>query len=281
MLTFAPTPIGNIDDLSFRTLDRLAGAEVFLCEDTRVTKKLLAILKTRFDRRFFENPRFISIHSHNEDATIALLDASLFSRPCVFVSDAGMPCVSDPGAKLVQFCLQNGIEYEVLPGANAAITAYAASGCDQKFIFYGFLPHKKEARSAELSEILRLPFAAIFYESPHRIADFADLLALLDADRHIAAFKELTKLHENRFIGSAKEFAIALKNMNTKGEWTIVVFGASVRRGVEGLGEWLIDELLNLPAPTKPLSKILAKISGEKSAIWYERLQNAAKNRAK
>ncbi|GHV02130.1 ribosomal RNA small subunit methyltransferase I [Campylobacterota bacterium] len=273
MLSFVPTPIGNLEDITFRALDRLRKAEVFFCEDTRVTKRLLALLADRFGASFYESPVFVSLHSHNEQSAIDRLDRAVFDRPCVFASDAGMPCVSDPGALLAAWCVKNGVKFEALPGANAAITAYAASGEGSgRFAFYGFLPHKSEARKSALGEIARLSYPIIFYESPHRIAEFAADLSAILPDRSVAAFKELTKLHEKRFDGSTKDFAAAIGTMNTKGEWTIVLFPpVADTRASEN--EWLIDALVTLGAPTKPLSKILARLTGEKPSIWYERLK--------
>jgi 16S rRNA (cytidine1402-2'-O)-methyltransferase len=273
LLTFVPTPIGNLDDLCFRALDRLAEAEVFLCEDTRVTKKLLKLLADRRGVAFYPNPRFISLHSHNEGDKLKTLDRALFDRPCVYVSDAGMPCLSDPGALLVDYLNANQIAYDILPGANAAITAFAAFGSagGGKFLFYGFLPHKSSARRSELLTLLNYPFAIALYESPRRIADFAALIKELAPDRFIGAFKEMTKLHEKRFIGLASEFETALETMIAKGEWTIIIAPKAIAPSAQN-GE-LIDEIKNLQAPIKPLAKILAKLSGESVGAWYERLR--------
>ena len=276
MLSFVPTPIGNLDDISFRALSRLQHATQFFCEDTRETKKLLRLLNKRFNVSFRADARFVPMHSHNEDEVISGLDRTIFDKPCVFVSDAGMPCISDPGAKLVRWCVQNGVEYEFLAGANAAITAFAASAAaDHRFLFYGFLPHKTTERRNELEKLLKLPYPFILYESPHRIADLAALLANCAADRAVSAFKELTKLHEKRFFGTASDFAAALGKLNTKGEWTIVVQAGGGDHGDHGANahEWLISELIKLGAPVKPLSKILARLNGEKPSVWYERLK--------
>lgn len=267
-----PTPIGNLEDLSFRALKRLSEAEVFFCEDTRVTKKLLSLLKERFNAAFSENARFISLHSHNENETIDKLDPVLFERPCVYVSDAGMPAVSDPGAKLVMWCKERQIPYEVLPGANAALTAYAASGeLSGRFLFYGFLPHKQEARKAELLPLLASPWAIVLYEAPHRIQPLIELLRECAPDRLIEAFKELTKLHEKHLWGDAQTVAEQIRQTNTKGEWVVVVHpGSAVGSRAEA---WLIDALSELQAPVKPLSKILARLTDENAGLWYDRLQ--------
>jgi 16S rRNA (cytidine1402-2'-O)-methyltransferase len=273
-LTFAPTPIGNLDDLSFRALDRLTKGEIFFCEDTRVTKKLLTLLAKRHKVVFYPNPQLIALHSHNEKEVIEKLDRALFDRACVYVSDAGTPCLSDPGALLVDYAIKNKIEYEVLPGANAAITAFAASGLLQdRFIFYGFLPHKAEARRAELKRALGFPFAIVLYESPHRILDFAALIGSIAPKRRVCAFKEMTKLYEKRFFGLADELESAVCAMNPKGEWTIIIAADEAPKNDQN--DWLIDELQNLNAPIKPLSKILAKLTDKKAGEWYEKLRRS------
>jgi 16S rRNA (cytidine1402-2'-O)-methyltransferase len=272
VLSLVPTPIGNLDDVSFRAIDRLASAEVFFCEDVRVTKKLLRLLGDRRGVSFRSRPSFISLHKRNEKFALQALDRALFDRPCVYVSDAGMPCASDPGAALVDYAIKNEIAYEVLPGANAAVTAFAGSGfSESRFVFYGFLEARKaNARKGELEAALKLPFAVIFHESPRRIEGFAALLADLAPDREIAAFKEMTKLHEKRYIGLAGGFAKALETISVKGEWTIAI--APQNSPIANQNEWLIAELRKLSAPIRPLAKILAKLSGEKSGVWYERL---------
>ena len=118
MLTLIPTPIGNIGDISLRAMQTLSEADILLCEDTRVTKKLLHILKDRYAITLKENQEFIALHSHNEKCFIEKLEPSFFESNVIYVSDAGMPGISDPAQALVNYCLQNRIKYEVLPGAN-------------------------------------------------------------------------------------------------------------------------------------------------------------------
>ena len=164
MLLFVPTPIGNLDDISKRAFLALNDAEIVFCEDTRVTKKLLNLLNIPL------NKEFISLHSHNEDKVLSKLDPqTLKSKNCVYVSDAGMPGISDPGSKLVKFAQKHNIPYSVIPGANAALTAFVASGFEGDFCFHAFLPHKGKEREEKLKEILNSGKIAILYESPHRI----------------------------------------------------------------------------------------------------------------
>jgi 16S rRNA (cytidine1402-2'-O)-methyltransferase len=197
LLTLVPTPIGNIGDMSLRALEVLSDADIFLCEDTRVTKKLLHILTQRYDFTPKEHVDFISLHSHNEKEFIAKLDTALFQQNIVYVSDAGMPGVSDPGAELVAYCIEHDLEYDVLPGANAVLTAYAASGfVSTKFLFYGFLPHKGSDRSSALSGALHSGYTTILYESPHRLAKLLQEIAKEDDERELFLAKELTKKYQ-------------------------------------------------------------------------------------
>ena len=169
MLCLVPTPIGNLEDISIRALKVLEESELILCEDTRVTKKLLNLLAEKYNKNF-SNKEYKSFHSHNENQILKTLDKETFSKNVVYVSDAGMPCVSDPGATLVDFCIKNQVPYDVLPGANAVLTAYAMSGFKQtSFSFYGFLDHKGASRSSKLDEILNDDKLPILYESTHRL----------------------------------------------------------------------------------------------------------------
>jgi 16S rRNA (cytidine1402-2'-O)-methyltransferase len=138
MLTLVPTPIGNIADISLRAMDALRDADILLCEDTRVTKKLLHILNERYNLERKEQ-NFISLHSHNEQAFIEKTTPEFFEKNVVYVSDAGMPGISDPGQLLVRYCQDNDVEYDVLPGANALLTAFVASGfVNTQMLFFGF-----------------------------------------------------------------------------------------------------------------------------------------------
>ncbi len=262
MLTLVPTPIGNLEDLSFRALEALKNSEIIFCEDTRVTKKLLNLLNIPL------NKEFISMHSHNENEVISKLNPeTLKTKECVYVSDAGMPGVSDPGSKLVQFCQQNDIPYTVIPGANAALTAYVASGFEGEFCFWMFLPHKGKDRTDRLNEIINSGKIAILYEAPHRIEKLINELKSLIPDREIFLAKELTKIHETFIKAKAKD----IKLPNTKGEWVVVIDKGEKSKELK----LSYEDILNLPLPDKEKSKLLAKIS-DKSAkeIYKEIIRN-------
>ncbi len=269
MLSFVPTPIGNLEDLSLRALRVLSEAEVFFCEDTRHTKRLLHLLADRFQTRFQPDARFISLHSHNEEQRLATLDFALFEQPCVYVSDAGMPGISDPGTALVRFCQQHGIDYTVLPGANAALMAVVDSGLVAKsFVFEGFLPHKSQARQALLKELLNLRRPVVLYEAPTRIEQLSRELAEVAPDVPVAFLKELTKRHEMRLIATGSTIGDRLKTISLKGEWAVVIAPDPDTPPAS----WLIEALTALQAPKKPLAKILSRLDGQSSAHWYEQL---------
>lgn len=269
MVYFIPTPIGNLDDISVRSLKALTECKVLFCEDTRITKKLLSLLSERHQLRF-NIEKFISMHSHNEENVLKTLDKDLFSQTVGYLSDAGMPGISDPGSALVRFCQENSLKYEILPGANAALLAYVCSGIDNhQFLFFGFLSHKGSERQNELFEALNVPYGVILYESPHRIEKLIDELVSYAPERKIFAIKEATKLHEKRFIGTPKEIHESFKTSNLKGEWVVVITPEN-----KELGQAITkDDLLSLELPPKQKAKLLSKLTGESVKEWYSKLQ--------
>lgn len=269
MLKLVPTPIGNLEDLSSRALYSLEEAELLLCEDTRVTKKLLSLLSSKFNIDFQEK-EFISFHSHNEKSVLAKLDPqTLKSKNVVYVSDAGMPCVSDPGSSLVDFCIKNSIEYDVLPGANAVLTAFAMSGFEAtEFTFFGFLPHKGKDRANKLQKVMNSEFLAILYESPHRLLKLTEEIAKIDPDREIFLVKELTKMHQNYFKDSAKNIHEEFKKLSIKGEWVVVIKNVQTNGG-EALG---LEDIKDLDLPPKQKAKLIAKLTGRNTKEIYQEI---------
>lgn len=270
MLSFIPTPIGNLEDISQRSLRLLASATLLFCEDTRETKRLLTLLGERYS--FESAPKtFIALHSHNEKEVLQTLDPALLTQPCCYVSDAGMPAISDPGAALVQFCQAHGVAYEVIPGANAALLAYAASGfAETEFSFFGFLPHKGRERELALQRLLEHPLNVVLYESPHRIEKLMEELAQKAPSRTLFALKEATKKHEKMFKGTALHVKTLMETSNLKGEWVLVIQKASSDRTTAAL---TLEDILHLSLPPKEKAKLLSKMTGESVKEWYGRLQ--------
>ena len=268
MLTLVPTPIGNISDTSLRAIEALSNADILLCEDTRVTKKLIHILQERYNTVFKENQEFISLHSHNEQAFIEKLEPSFFEQNVVYASDAGMPGVSDPGQALVAYCLEHSITYDVLPGANAVLTAFVASGfCQTQMLFFGFLDHKGNSRSEGLQRALHNGYTTVLYESPHRLEKLLTELDTQAKQREIFLAKELTKKYQKYFRGTASQILQEL-NGNYKGEW-VVVLKASAKQQSSAVSE---NDILALDLPKKAQAKLISKITGENIKEIYQRL---------
>jgi len=266
MLSLVPTPIGNIADISLRALEVFASAEVMLCEDTRVTKKLLHFLKERYDLTL-NDPKFISLHSHNEAEFVAALTPDFFDRQIVYVSDAGMPGISDPGQMLVRYCIDHQLPYDVLPGANALLGAFVASGFVQtKMLFLGFLPHKGNDRSSALQEALFNGYTTVLYESPKRLDKLLAEIAVAAPERNVFLAKEITKKYQRFYHGTAAQLAPQMEK-EIRGEWVVVIV-ASQARG-SSLSE---QDILALDIPKKAASKLIAKITGENPKECYQRL---------
>lgn len=215
------TPIGNLGDFSPRAIEILKTVDFIAAEDTRVTLKLLNHFEIR--------NTLISYHEHNAAARgPELLERLLNGENGAIVTDAGMPCISDPGEELVALCHENGVEIATVPGPTAAMTALAASGLPTgKFLFEGFLPIKKGERDAALQAVSRLPHTLIFYEAPHRLRQ--TLAALLEelGDRPITLCRELTKLHEEMQRTTLAAAVAEYAEREPRGEYVLIVAGAA------------------------------------------------------
>lgn len=268
MLSLVPTPIGNIGDISLRSIELLSQADTLLCEDTRVTKKLIHILKERYNTAFKENQEFISLHSHNEKDFVEKLSPDFFEQNVVYVSDAGMPGVSDPGQALVAYCIEHSIGYDILPGANALLTAFVASGFEQtQMLFFGFLDHKGASRSAGLSKALYNGFTTILYESPHRLEKLLLEIESEEASRELFLAKELTKKYQKYIRGTAREILDELQG-NFRGEW-VVIISAGESQADSAITQ---KDILALDLPKKVQAKLISKITGENTKVCYQRL---------
>ncbi len=268
MLTLVPTPIGNLEDISTRALDALKSAELFFCEDTRVTKRLLNLLSSKYNLTF-PDVAFQSFHHHNEQKVLKSLDKNiLIEKNVVYVSDAGMPCVSDPGSTLVEYCIANEISYDVIPGANAVLTAFAMSGFEAtEFTFFGFLPHKGKERHEKLLKLTNSEFLPILYESPHRLLKLLEELANIEPTRIVFLAKELTKLHQKTYKKTALELYEEFKTISIKGEWVVVL----QNKPTTGLTLELSDiEALDLPPKQK--AKLISKLTGRKTKEVYQEI---------
>ncbi|MDI9485149.1 MAG: 16S rRNA (cytidine(1402)-2'-O)-methyltransferase [Bacillota bacterium] len=217
MLYICPTPIGNLEDITLRTLRVLQEVDLVLAEDTRHTGQLF--------HHFQISRPLESLHEHNEqEKTERILELLRQGRKIALVSDAGMPGISDPGGLLIRAVIEAGLPLEVLPGANAALVGYLQSGfVSPHFLFYGFLPRRKKERIAALEALKGLSFPVIFYEAPHRlVAMLEDLLAVL-GDRRISVSRELTKKFEETRRGRISELIAHFSEERPRGEFVLTV----------------------------------------------------------
>ncbi|PAF16176.1 16S rRNA (cytidine(1402)-2'-O)-methyltransferase [Terribacillus saccharophilus] len=226
-LFIIPTPIGNLQDITLRALETLKQVHTVAAEDTRNTKKLF---------NHFEIPTpLISYHEHNRKAREQmLLDLLEEGKDVGLVSDAGMPAISDPGQELVQAAAAADYPVVVLPGANAALVALVGSGLStDAYQFYGFLPRKKKELTGELEKLRKVGATLIFYESPHRLKETLAALQEVFGNRRIALGRELTKRYEEFLRGTIQEAKEWASSETVRGEFCLVVEGASEAEQIE------------------------------------------------
>jgi len=216
-LIIVPTPIGNLDDITFRALKVLKSVDIVLAEDTRNSGKLL--------KHFEIDTRMMSYHQHNEHKVVASIATRIANgEEMALITDAGTPAISDPGFLLVRECVAQNVEVECLPGATAFVPALVNSGLpSDKFFFEGFLPHKK-GRQTRLKYLAELPTTIVFYESPHRlIKTLTQIGEFFDENRQVSVSRELTKMHEETVRGTVTEVIEYFSNKAIKGEIVLVV----------------------------------------------------------
>lgn len=218
-LYLVPTPIGNLEDMTFRAIKVLKEVDLILAEDTRTSAKLL--------KHFEIGTQMHSHHMHNEHQTIEhILQKLEQGQHIALISDAGTPAISDPGFLLTRACVDKNIAVECLPGATAFVPALVNSGLpNDKFVFEGFLPDKKgrQTRFLALQEENR---TMIFYVSPHKLLKtLADFVSYFGSDRPVSVSRELTKLHEETVRGTAEEVLKHFENKPAKGEIVVIVGG--------------------------------------------------------
>ena len=216
-LYLVPTPIGNLEDMTFRSIEVLKSVDVIFSEDTRVTLVLL----NHFDIK----KKLISLHDHNEDMVKdKVLSYLKDNKNVAIVTDRGTPIVSDPGYKTVKYVSDNGYNVVGLPGACAFVPAFIMSGLpSEHFLFYGFLNSKDSKMREELNNLKNFENTIIFYEAPHRLIKCLQAILDVFGDRYVSISKEISKLHESVFRGNISD---AIKSFDVvKGEYVIVVDG--------------------------------------------------------
>jgi 16S rRNA (cytidine1402-2'-O)-methyltransferase len=220
MLYVVATPIGNLDDITLRALEVLKSADVIAAEDTRHSGNLL--------RHFEIRKPLISYHAHNEAMRSEQLAARLAAGENVaLITDAGMPGLSDPGARLIRKCIERELPYTIVPGASAILTALVGSGIStDQFCFRGFLPVKSGQRERELRAAMDREETSVFFESPHRIIKTLAACVVIMPDRQLCVARELTKKFEEFRRGTAAELLAHYEAHPAKGEITFVISGA-------------------------------------------------------
>ena len=255
-LVLVSTPIGNLGDMTFRAVETLRSADVILCEDTRLTARLL--------QHYAITGRTAPLHEHNEDERVgAVLARVRTGQRVALVSDAGTPLVSDPGYRLVRAAIAEGLAVEAVPGPNAAVMALTLSGLPpHPFLFVGFLPPKAGARQAALAKLRAaeragLSATLIFYEAPHRLADSLADMAAAFGDRPAAVTRELTKRFEEVRRGGLPDLAAHYALHEARGEITLVV-GPAPEEAADA-GE--LDRLLSASLKTLSVREAAAAVS--------------------
>jgi 16S rRNA (cytidine1402-2'-O)-methyltransferase len=264
VLAVCATPIGNLEDVTLRVLRELGEADLVLCEDTRHTRRLL----DRYEIR----ARLLSYHEHNEAArTAELLPRLLAGERIALVSDAGLPGISDPGARLVGAALEAGVAVQVLPGASAVETALVASGfVAERYQFLGFLPRGERALVRVWEELASWPWPAVAFESPRRLPVTLRSLAAADHERQVAVCRELTKRHEDVARGNARELSERFADP-PKGEITLVLgpgrghAPAEAEPAVEAVAELVAAGLARRRA-----AEIVARLTGLSRKHLYD-----------
>ena len=261
-LTVIPTPIGNLEDITLRALRYLREADLIACEDTRRTGRLLAHYEVK--------KNLIAYHEHNEERLATDLAERARAERVALVTDAGTPLVSDPGYRLVRACIESGVEIEVLPGPSALTTALVASGLPaDSVVFIGFPPRKGRWRKELLERIATEPSTFVLFESPHRLGK---TLRDLPSGARVAVCRELTKLHEEVFRGTAEEAAGHFSE-GVKGEIVLVVRGGTAKT------EESIDDVVSRArmyvaegeTPSRAAARA-AREAGRRRGEVYERL---------
>ena len=266
VLYIVGTPIGNLSDFSPRAVETLQKVDFIAAEDTRVSLKLL----THFG---IQKP-LISYHEHNlRERGEYILSRIENGESCAIVTDAGMPCISDPGEDLVRLCAERGIEMHVVPSPTAAMSALAISGLPtSRFSFEGFLSVTKKQRQAHLDEVKYFKRTLIFYEAPHKLVYTLNDMLSAFGDRRIALCRELTKIHEEVLRGKISEMIEYYREKSPKGEYVLVIEGASETEEEEITLEKACEMAQKLITDGKKASeacKEIAKLTGfSKSEIY-------------
>ncbi len=261
-LQILATPIGNLEELTFRAIKALKECECILCEDTRVTSKLLAKLD-------IHNKELISYQKFNEKQKVDLALNKIKNKKTILVSDAGYPCVSDPGYALVNKCYEQGIAVEVLNGPSSIIHSAVASGLNlNNFYFNGFLPHSGSQRKERLKQLININVPIIFFESVYRIKESLKDIKDIFNDPYIVVCRELTKLNETIYRGRYDEI---INEIDERGEFVIVVNKQQVKKHDYNLKDLIkeVNQMVKNGLNLKKACKEVSITSGVQASLIY------------
>lgn len=264
------TPIGNLGDFSPRAVETLEKVDFIAAEDTRVTVKLL----NHFE---IKKPMVIYQKFNENEQGEAIVSRLAAGESCAIVTDAGMPCISDPGETLVKLCIAAGIPVEVVPGPSAVISALAVSGLSvSRFTFEGFLSVKRTSRMEHLGGLRHEKRTMVFYEAPHKLLNTLKDMASVFGERNIVVIKELTKIHESSWRGTLPEAVLYHTENPPKGEYVLVLEGEPETAAEEKdpLEEALslAKELMEEGKPASVAAKEAAKLTGQTKGVVYKML---------
>lgn len=275
MLYLVPTPIGNLGDMTYRAVEVLKTVDIVYAEDTRRTLQLF--------NHFEIYTKLRSYHEHNKESAGEKILGELRSGASIaLVSDAGMPCISDPGLELVELCIAENLDFTVLPGATAFATAFVGSGLGRnEFHFVGFLPKSGKNRRKKLEESKRREGVHIFYESPHALREtLADMLSVL-GDRKAVIARELTKIYEEYIRGGLGYLVEHFSECEPRGEFVVLVEGAPAETppcAEEGASlEKLVTERMSAGMSARDAAETLAAELGLRKKIVYDAALRAKK----
>ncbi|HEY2496406.1 MAG TPA: 16S rRNA (cytidine(1402)-2'-O)-methyltransferase [Candidatus Angelobacter sp.] len=271
------TPIGNLEDITYRAVRILKEADLIACEDTRHTAKLL--------HHYGIDKPTISYHEHNEAARAEELVAKLEQGLSVAqVSDAGMPGISDPGYRVIKLAIEHGVQVIPIPGASAVVAALAASGLPtDSFQFLGFLPAKSGQRRTMLETLREAQHTTVVYEAPHRIGEtLEDIVETLGPERPLVLARELTKVHEEFIRGSAAEVLGRVRQQEPKGEITLLIGRGEAQEsqtGTKDIAQHLNEIMREQNLDEKAALKIVAKERGLSKSEAYRELQRVKRRK--
>ena len=264
------TPIGNLGDFSPRAVETLEKVDFSAAEDTRVTVKLL-------NHFGIKKPMVIYQKFNEYEQGDIIVSRLLNGESCAIVTDAGMPCISDPGETLVKLCIKADVKVEVVPGPSAVISALAVSGLSvSRFTFEGFLSVKRTSRMEHLMELRHERRTMVFYEAPHKLLSTLKDMNSVFGERNIVVVKELTKIHENSWRGTLSE-AVAYHTENPpKGEYVLVLDGEQIEkeemRDPMEEAVSIAKELMEKGKPASMAAKEAAKLTGQTKGEVYKKL---------